>query len=425
VAPNSTNNLAAAQPNETTRELDLSLLLQASRAEQKRGWERLSQLVRQALDYRCNQITIEPEQHCWRTRFFAIDKNVEHIDYDTTELQQLADNFSTELNPTADDSGPLHSVLIRVKQQRYLILINQLPGVDGATYSLTLEPWQPMPSSLNDLQLPSEIDRRIRHWLSDKGGWLTVAGPSSSLNVHSQLALLQSITGPEVRVLHAAHEQRYSFARVSQIALRDIQEQHRDVVWQQALASNFDYLVLDGVPDKWLQSLANMSAPDATVIHTVNALNASTTLGRLQSLKLDQTRFARGRTAILTQYPIRLQCEHCKCPDNNTQAHNDWLKSWLEPNDSIEAWTNTQYKGFMSAPGCQDCHQTGLSDWTTIYEWLEFNPEIKTAINNGSWQSAISLLQLQQSVVQDVFKLARQGLISLTEAKRVLSTVSY
>ena len=196
VAPGSSINLAVSQLQETTRELDLSLLIQGASVEQKVGWDLLSRLLRQALEYRCDQITIEPEQSCWRTRFFAGDKNVEQIEYDVASLQQLANNLSARLKPLSNESGRLHSVLARVDKQRYLIIVTQLPGVDGVMFTLTMEPWQPMPSSFNELQLPSEIDRRIRHWLSAKGGWLAVAGPSSRLNVRGQLALLQAVSTP-------------------------------------------------------------------------------------------------------------------------------------------------------------------------------------------------------------------------------------
>ncbi len=426
MAPSNINNLALSQPQqEPTRELDLSLLLQSAGAEQKLGWELLAQLLRQATEFRCSQITIEPEQQCWRTRFFATDKNVEQVDYSVEHLQQLASNLSTGLKPPSDDSGRLYPVHARLDQQRYLISVNQLPGVEGAMFTLTIERWQPMPSSLNELQLPTEIDRRIRHWLSAKGGWLAVAGPSTRLNVCGQLALLQAMSAPESRMLHVAQEQRYSLPRINQIALRDIDERHQDLVWQQALATRFDGYILDGVRDKWLQSLANISAPEATVIHTVSADNTSLALRRLQALQLNQSRFAQGRTAVLMQYPVRLQCDQCKCPDNNAQMHQSWLNDWLEPDDTIEAWVNPRYRGFMTAPGCDHCHHTGLAEWTTIYEWLEFNAEIKTAIQDGSWQTAHSLLQLQQTVVQNVFKLARDGLISLGEVKRTLGVVAH
>lgn len=165
MAPGSSHNLAVSALQESTRELDLALLLQSASAEQKLGWELLLQLLYQALEYRCDQITLEPEQSAWRTRFFSADKNVEQIEYDFASLQQLANNLSNILKPPADDSGRLHSVLARVDKQRYLVTVTQLPGVDGVMFSLTMEPWQPMPSSLNELRLPAEIDRRIREYL--------------------------------------------------------------------------------------------------------------------------------------------------------------------------------------------------------------------------------------------------------------------
>lgn len=425
MAPSSINNLAVSQLQDTERELDLSLLLQAATGQQKAGWEMLLQLLRQALEYRCDHLTIEPDHSCWRTRYFAADRNIEQIEYEFASLQLLCSNLTSALNHPSGEPGRLRSVLAQVEQQRYLVQVFQLPCVDGSVFSLTIEPWQPMPCSLNELQLPAAIDRRIRHWLSGKGGWLAVAGPSTRLNARGQLALMQALAAPETRLLHVAHNQQYSLPRINQIALRDTEEQHHDIVWQQALAMPFDGYILNGVRDRWLQSLANISERDATVIHTVSADNTTLTLRRLQALQINQSRFAQGRTAILMQYPVRLQCEQCKCPDNNTQTHQTWLNEWLEPDDTIEAWINPRYKGFMASSGCKHCYNTGLAGWATIYEWLEFNAEIKTAISEDSWQTASSLLQLQQTVVQSAFNLARQGLISLTEAKRLLGPVSH
>jgi len=175
---------APGQESAQPRELDLALLQQAADGPQKAGWEKLTQLLHQAIQHRCDQVTIEPDADCWRIRFRADDINIEQIETELTQLQQLSDNLSVESQ----------SILARVDQQRYLVEIIDIPCVEGSMYTLTLEPWQPLPHSLNDLQLPSAIDRRIRHWLSSQGGWLAVAGPSSRLNSRGQLALLQALS---------------------------------------------------------------------------------------------------------------------------------------------------------------------------------------------------------------------------------------
>jgi len=424
LAPSNTNLALFVDGSAQKHELDLTLLQQAADGPQKAGWDKLAQLLHEAIQHRCDQITIEPDDGSWRTRFFAHDRHIEQIQHDMAELSFLSDNLSRDLRDSNNHHDRLRPLLAQVDQQRYIVEATQLPCMKGSMFTLSLKPWQPLPSSFNELQLPSGIDRRIRHWLSGKGGWLAVAGPSTDLNADGQLALMHELVAPESRVLHVARTQRYSLPRVNQLALHDIEERHRNLVWQQAITTPFDSYVLDGVRDHWLQSLCNISDREATVMHTINADNTTRALRRLQALQLNQSRFAQGRTAILMQYPVRLQCEHCKSPDNNTQAHQRWLNDWLEPDDTVESWVNPRYKGFMRSEGCDKCHHTGVANWTTIYEWLEFNDEIKSAISDDSWHTATSLLQLQQTVVQSVFKMARQGLISLAEAKRLLGPIS-
>jgi MSHA biogenesis protein MshE len=217
----------------------------------------------------------------------------------------------------------------------------------------------------------------------------------------------------------------YSLPRISQIALQGVPVQHQEIIWQQALSMSFDTIALDSVNDNWLQPLARLSDSVSTVINTICADRAVQVMHRLKGLKLSNYRFVESATAVLMQYPVRLHCEHCKAPKKPTPEQQAWLDTWLKPDNSIQSWIGTNSDNFMMAEGCEHCHHTGLSGWTTVYEWLEFNPEIRAAINDGHWQTATSFIQLQQTAVQSVFKLARQGSISLAEAKRVLDPISH
>lgn len=399
--------------------------MQSATEAQRRSWDLFLSLLTQATAARCDHITLEPDSNCWRIRFFAADSNIEQIEYEFLELQRLIETLLSQTCLDDVTSGQLQPLIASVNGQRYLIRLRHLQAKNGVMLSAMIDAWRPMPSTLNDLQLPDPIDRKIRRWIEKPGAWLTVAGPCMRLNTKSQLAVIQAIAAPETRLLYVAREQPYSLPRISQIALHDIKEQQQEIIWQQALAMSFNAIALDGVSDSWLQPLTRLSDSVSSVINTIRADHVAQVMCRLQALKLSNYRFVEGPVALLMQYPVRLHCEHCKAPDNPTPSQQAWLDSWLQPDNSIQNWIGENDNNYMIASGCKECNQTGLDNWATIYEWLEFNPEVGAAINDGHWQAAASLLQLQQTAVRSIFKLLRQGSISLVEAKRVLGPICH
>lgn len=425
MALGSSKKLADSPLTGESRELDLSILMQSASDTQRQSWDLFLSLLKQAVAARCDHMTIEPDSNCWRIRFFAADSNFEQIEYEFLELQRLTQTILSQTCLSDADNGLLHPLMASVNGKRYLIRLRHLQATTSVMLSVTIDPWQPMPSTLNDLQLPGSIDRKIRRWIGKPGAWLTIAGPSIQLNTKSQLAVIQAIAAPETRLLYVAREQPYSLPRISQIALHGIKEQHQEIIWQQALAMSFDVIALDSVNDRWLQPLTRLGDSVSSVINTIRADQTAQVMHRLQSLKLSSYRFVEGPTALLMQHPVRLQCEHCKVPDNPTPSQNAWLNSWLQPDNNIKNWIGANDDNFMLSSGCAECNQTGLDNWTTVYEWLEFNPEVSAAINDGHWQAATSLLQLQQTAVQSIFKLARQGSISLLEARRAIDPISH
>ncbi len=418
------NNLAITQVQPKQAEPDLTWLQNNANSRSRPAWEHLALLLKLCLMQRCDGFTIEPDQACWRLRFFAADAALEQIEHNVERFRLLTEAVCSELE-IADKPGELRSLRASVAGARYWVQVQQLDSADGKLLKFFIEPWRPAPLSMNDMRLPPSIDKQLRSWIHEPAGWLTLAGPSAKLNTTGLIGLIQLMTAPEHRLLYASRHHPYSLPRVNQISLSGVKESHESVMLQQAMSMSFDAFALDGVSDRWLHSVTNLSDRMSTVVHTINADNTQQTIKRLQALQLSQNRYGQTQTAILMQYPVRLLCDACKAPARLSRTEQVWLNQWLAPDIQIERYITTPENEYMAAIGCEDCHGTGRAEWATLYEWLEFNTEITLALQAGNWQTASSLLQLQQSIVLGVFKLARRGSISIEEAQRVLKPLSH
>ncbi|MFB6356668.1 MAG: type II secretion system protein GspE, partial [bacterium] len=128
--------------------------------------------------------------------------------------------------------------------------------------------------------------------------------------------------------------------------------------------------------------------------HTRSSTGA---LSRLVDLGLDPYLIGAGLSGIMAQRLVRTLCDHCKKRTNET---------WI-------------------AQGCDQCHDTGYSGRTAIYEILVPDDRVLTMLEDGAGQQAIQNHLLEntdfETLEQRGQELVDDGRTTREEIKRVLN----
>ncbi|HPW34012.1 MAG TPA: hypothetical protein PLF92_13995, partial [Arenimonas sp.] len=114
---------------------------------------------------------------------------------------------------------------------------------------------------------------------------------------------------------------------------------------------------------------------------------------------------------VMSQRLIRLTCQHCRQPEM-VDPH---IRSIL----GVE-----QDEVFYSGTGCSHCDGLGVHKRQAVYELMLMTPRLQALIVPGAQADVIHRVAVEEGMIpitQAAVALARNGLISLTEAWRVRS----
>ncbi|MEK9713142.1 MAG: MSHA biogenesis protein MshE, partial [Thalassolituus sp.] len=137
----------------------------------------------------------------------------------------------------------------------------------------------------------------------------------------------------------------------------------------------------------------------------------------LMDMGVDTYLVASSLRAVLAQRLIKKLCPHCTQPYEPDAQEKTWLES-MEPGSSS--------RPFLHGRGCHHCHNTGYQGRVGIYELLELNSEMISALRQSNTQGfadAAASSQYFRPLALSALDFATDGVTSLDEVFRVSATL--
>jgi len=248
--------------------------------------------------------------------------------------------------------------------EEYRFRVNIFPTVVGESAVVEVIPHQE-PPDLAELGFDQTACRQLEEMLQRESGVILLAGPSGSGRTTTAYALLRCLDAERRKVVTVEETVSFTVDQFSQIEIPTMQR--LDEVLHTLLQRSADVLLLDNLrtPEALAQAF-EAALVGRLVLATTYFRHAEEVLAYLRRLPTDPVVVASLLLGIVTQRLVRLLCEHCRQPMDETQMPEEVspeeLLHWFQP------------------VGCPECNFTGFSGRVLRYEVVPVSPQHRQAL---------------------------------------------
>lgn len=288
--------------------------------------------------------------------------------------------------------------------------LSVIPALHGESVVVRLLDTDFALRDLQSLGYSAGDEQRLKHLLSRSQGIFLVTGPTGSGKSTTLYTALGHIRKSNPNIITVEDPVEYHLDGITQIQTRPEIGYTFARSLRHILRHDPDVIMIGEIRDR---ETANMAVESALtghlVLSTLHTNDASSTITRLLEMGIEPYLVNATVIGVLAQRLVRKNCTHCRVPEPVTESIRTHLNV---PMDEV----------FYHSPGCEHCHHTGVQGRAAVYELLTVTQALRASIEAGA-----SLDQLERQaradgmtpLTQHAIRLARKGIISLTEAYRV------
>ena len=380
----------------------------------------LQSVFEEALRKRASDIHIEPQERSLRIRF-RID-GVLQIQTEADSKISSAMALRLKLMSGLDISerrlpqdGRFH---VKLRNANVDVRISTMPTQHGESVVMRLLNQSTGLLSLSGLSLPEPVAAAIGRAIARPSGMFLVTGPTGSGKTTTLYATLNALNNHERKIITVEDPVEYRLPGLNQVQVHEKIELSFERVLRAALRQDPDVVLVGEMRDQVTAEVGLRAAMTGhLVLSTLHTNDALSTPIRLLDMGVPRYMVALSLHLVLAQRLVRTICSHCA----ETHAPTPQEQAWFESNG--EDLTGATLK---RGRGCMHCSDTGYSGRTGVYEFLEMDQDLITALNRGDNEgfSRIGRAQMKgNSLRHDALRLVKSGRSTLEEALRVSTAV--
>ncbi|MBW8312610.1 MAG: GspE/PulE family protein [Rhizobium sp.] len=288
--------------------------------------------------------------------------------------------------------------------------ISVLPAVYGESVVVRLLDTMESLWDLDQLGLTPEDRGRIDDVMSRSHGMFLTTGPTGCGKSTTLYAMLLELRKERINILTIEDPVEFYIDEIQQMQVNRAAQFTFASAMRNFLRHDPDVIMVGEIRD---QETANIAVESALTGHlllsTLHTNTAATTVTRLLDLGVEAYLLRASLLAVMSQRLVRLNCEHCK----DVEEVDPHIRAVLGVGAN---------EVFHAGRGCSHCEGLGVFKRRAVYEFMVVTPRIQLLIVPGAEADEIHAAAIEEGMVpltQAAVNLARQGLISLTEAWRV------
>ncbi len=380
----------------------------------------LQSLFEDAIQMRASDVHIEPDKDKLRIRQRIDGVLQESIIQQTKIASALV--LKLKLMASLDISekrlpqdGRFH---IRINNHEIDVRLSTMPVQFGESVVMRLLDQSAGLISFEDTGLPSHLIHRLRQQLSRTNGMVLVTGPTGSGKTTTLYAALSELNGADKKIITVEDPVEYRLERISQVQVNTKIDLSFSRVLRTALRQDPDILMIGEMRDAETVEIGLRGALTGhMVLSTLHTTDAISSAIRLLDMGAQGFLVSSALRAIVTQRLVRRICAGCKCEDHLSEQQQVWLEGLTKASVS-----NTFYRG----SGCQSCHNTGYRGRVGVFELLELDHKMISALKREDTE-AFTLAAKQSRDYKPLalcaYDYAIEGLISVDEVLRLAEII--
>lgn len=377
----------------------------------------LNALFHDAVQAGASDIHIEPGEKTLGIRFRVDGVLNEYIFNEKRISAALIQRLKLRANlDISEHRIPLDgSFNFEIKGQSYDVRLSTLPTVNGESLVMRLLKQSSTITDLSQMGIDKDLVKRIEAIYSKPFGMLLVTGPTGSGKSTTLYSILSRLNTPECKIITAEDPVEYRLNRINQVQINAKIDLTFARVLRAILRQDPDVIMVGEIRDAETALIAMRAAVTGhfvmATMHTNDAVGSAL---RLIDMGAEGFMVAAAVKAIIGQRLVRNICKACIKDHEPDLLERRWLESLHVDPSTIRC---------KEGEGCSHCGLRGYAGRTGIYELLELNSDMVTALRlNDSSRFAQAALACEsyQPLSQSVLELIKKGVTSISEAMRVV-----
>jgi type IV pilus assembly protein PilB len=371
----------------------------------------LEQILARAVRDRAADVHFEPYQGTFRIRMrsdgvlYEIDPPPAHLATAiVSRIKVLADLDISETRMPQD--GRIDMVL---ENHRIDFRVSTVPTQGGESVVLRLLDRRNLQLDLGALGLSPEEDHTLRDFIARPHGIVLVTGPTGSGKTTTLYSLLSQVNDPDRKILTVEDPVEYDLDGIVQVPVHDEINVTYARILRTMLRQDPDIIMVGEIRDPETAQIAVEAALTGhLVLSTLHTNDAPSTVTRMVDLGVEPFLLAATIEGIVAQRLVRTVCT--LCTEDYTPEDKVFTQLGLNPGESMK-----------HGSGCAECHFTGYSGRTAIYEVLPMDAALKEQFLENP--STLLLRELarkrkMKTLRERGIELAREGRTTLEEVLR-------
>lgn len=273
--------------------------------------------------------------------------------------------------------------------------------------------------SFDQTGMPDDIVKRVRHQITRPHGMVLVTGPTGSGKTTTLYAALSELNEASKKIITVEDPVEYRLPRINQVQVNPKIELTFSSVLRTALRQDPDIMMVGEMRDQETVEIGLRGALTGhLVLSTLHTNDAVTSALRLMDMGAAGFLVGSSLRAIIAQRLVRRVCEHCV--EEYTPDAQELL--WLTNLAGEQAKTTR----FVQGHGCQSCQYTGYKGRVGVFELLEMNEPMMSALKREDSEAFTQLSKANPSftpLANAAFDYAAQGVTTVEEVLRLVETV--
>ncbi len=376
----------------------------------------VNSILVQAVQGRCSDIHVEPQEKDLRVRF-RVDGEL----YEVLSLPQLSQaavlsriKISANMD-IAEKRVPQDGRFRMVVDGREVdFRVSTLPTALGEKAVLRILDRGNALTRVDQLGLSPHNKEYILSLARRPHGMLLVTGPTGSGKTTTLYSVLGEVNSVDKNIITLEDPIEYTLAGINQVQTNPRAGLTFASGLRSILRQDPDIIMVGEIRDQETAQLAVQAALTGhLVLSTLHTNSAAGTIARIKDMGIEDFLLASSLSGIVSQRLVRQLCPNCK--EKYILAEETACKLGM-PEESGQA--------FYHPVGCNMCRQLGYQGRIALHEVLAVGHRVRELINRGeNSEDEIEATARREGMVtirEDGLEKARQGKTSLEEVMKVV-----
>jgi type IV pilus assembly protein PilB len=288
--------------------------------------------------------------------------------------------------------------------------VSMLPAAHGESVVLRLLDPNENLCDLDQLGLSPGDRLQLDDVMARSHGMFLTTGPTGSGKSTTLYAMLMELRKRRINILTIEDPIEYDIDNVEQMQVNRAVDFTFASAMRNFLRHDPNVIMVGEIRDRETAGIAVESALTGhLLLSTLHTNSAATTVTRLLDLGIESYLLRSSLLAVMAQRLVRLTCDHCREPE-------------VVPAHVRETLGVGAAELFYHGRGCSLCGGLGVYKRQAVYELLVVTPAIRRLIVDEAQAELLEQTAIEEGMIpitQAAIALAREGRISLAEARRV------